>query len=160
VVRDIRNDKGFWTGYLLLLLVGVFLGLRSERTVTAVLAAQNRDIRSTSPSTGSLDIQPARLEFRDSLLVHTQPKVRDPFHPLPVKTKPRKVEPKPELPEIPSLRALLYDSVNPSAQINIGSSKSGWLHEGESFRGWTVINITPQSVWISKEHRTYVIRQE
>jgi hypothetical protein len=160
VVREIRNDKGFWAGYAVLLLVGIFLGLRSERTVTTVLAANSRDIRSTSPSTGPVIIDPVRLVLQDSLLVHTEPKVRDPFHPLPVKPKPRREEPKPELPEIPSLRALMYDSVNPSAQINIGSSRSGWLYEGDTFRGWKVINITQQSVWISKAHRTYVIRQE
>ncbi len=160
MVREIREDRAFWVGYLVLLLVGVFLGLRSERTIAAVLAAHKLGVACSTPTTQQSTFDPVRLSLRDSLLVQAQPTVRDPFHAPPAKQQPRRVETRPALPEIPSLRALLYDKVNPSAKISIGSSLSGWLHEGDQFRGWTVADITPTSVWVSKESRVYVIRPQ
>ena len=160
MVREIREDRTFWVGYLVLLLVGVFLGLRSERTIAAVLAAHKYSVACSTPTTEQSAFDPVRLGLRDSLLVQARPTARDPFHAPPAKPQPRREEKRPALPEIPSLRALLYDKVNPSAKISVGSSLSGWLHEGDQFRGWTVVDITPTSVWVSKESRVYVIRPQ
>ncbi len=57
----------------------------------------------------------------------------------------------------PDLRALLYDNVNPSVQLSSGATTSGWLHKGDSFLGWTVVEITATSIRISRGGESIVL---
>jgi hypothetical protein len=58
---------------------------------------------------------------------------------------------------MPILSALLFDHVNPSTQINVAGQRSGWLHQGETFQGWTVIAITSHAITITKGGETVVL---
>ncbi len=58
----------------------------------------------------------------------------------------------------PKLRTLLYDDVNPSAQISYKGDRSNWLHVGDEFRGWKIDDITKDTVTVSRRSRRYVLR--
>ena len=67
-------------------------------------------------------------------------------------------EPEPAGPIFPTVRAIVYDQIHPSVRLADGEHVSGWLRQGDSFRGWTITQITAQSVRIQKDGATYQIR--
>jgi len=64
----------------------------------------------------------------------------------------------PPAPPTLALRAILVDRVGSSAKIRLGDEASGWLSEGDTFRGWTVVRIWPDSVEVRKDGRTRVLK--
>ncbi len=60
---------------------------------------------------------------------------------------------KPATASVPALRALVYDNVRPSVQLACEDAISPWLGQGDTFKGWTVLEIGPGSVWIRNGSR-------
>ncbi len=54
---------------------------------------------------------------------------------------------------VPVLRALVFDNVRPSVQLACEDATSPWLGQGDTFKGWTVLEIGPGSVWIRNGSR-------
>ena len=61
--------------------------------------------------------------------------------------------PKPAADAVPALKALVYDNVRPSVQLACEDALSPWLGQGDTFKGWTVLEIGPGSVWIRNGSR-------
>ncbi len=61
--------------------------------------------------------------------------------------------PKPVADAVPALKALVYDDVRPSVQLACEDALSPWLGQGDTFKGWTVLEIGPGSVWIRNGSR-------
>jgi hypothetical protein len=153
--------SSFWGAYALILLVVIMLGFRGVMAMGSVLhGARATSINpGVSPDQGSDAV--GALENRDSLLTSARIEGRDPFsNPViaPQVTATERREAKPRQPEIPGLRALLYDGVKPVARLILGNSESDWLHVGESFQGWVVTDIRPNQVMISKDGQQIVLR--
>ena len=51
----------------------------------------------------------------------------------------------------------MFDTVNPSVQLRLGDTSSGWLHKGDVFEGWTVIEIAENSITVEKKGRTVLL---
>jgi len=157
--RDQRNHR-FWLGFALLVVVGVFLGLKVHQAISLVLGAKyNASAGSGSRSTVEKDLL-AQAAGRDSLLKEDDSFPRDPFRSPSTSTVSRRQTPQPqqetEAPP-PVLRALLYDNVNPSVQLSVGSMTSDWLLEGDTFEGWVIEGIGPDSVRLSKDDESVVL---
>lgn len=60
---------------------------------------------------------------------------------------------KPAPDAVPALKALVYDNVRPSVQLACEDAISPWLGQGDTFKGWTVLEIGPGSVWIRNGSR-------
>lgn len=60
---------------------------------------------------------------------------------------------KPAADAVPALKALVYDNVRPSVQLACEDALSPWLGQGDTFKGWTVLEIGPGSVWIRNGSR-------
>jgi hypothetical protein len=164
-----REERGFWVGLAALLLAGIFLGVRTERGVSAVLAAQSGG---GSTATGDADGPAMRtllaeLDAKSARIEQATAADRDPFRepapkleaqtaPSPAPPRPAPPPPPPRVP--PSLGALLYDEVNPSVQLRVGTLTSDWLHRGENFKDWTVVEIRPGAVTVSQDGDTVVLR--
>jgi hypothetical protein len=69
--------------------------------------------------------------------------------------KPKPAKPKKQVP--PVLRALLYDTVNPSVKLSEKGAVSGWMYVGDEFRGWTIDFISSNSVTVSKNGKVVVL---
>jgi hypothetical protein len=155
-----RNGRDSLAGIFLLVLVGAWLGLRSGLLMLAVLGLKGQVTRVvTPPNDPSLD-QASLAAARDSLLVRARPGERDPFRGPELSDRAfspaRAISQGPEAP--PVLRASLFDNVNPpSVQISQEGETSEWLHRGDSFRGWVVSDLQPDSIRISKGGRSVVL---
>jgi hypothetical protein len=142
-----------------LLVILILLGLRSYQVGTLVLPS------GTPQTTGAAVAQEAdspllSVAHMDSILSTTESCDRNPFsaprgrrRPPP---PPRQVDPEPEE-GTPSLAALLYDNVEPAVQLKYKTSFSSWLRKGESFRGWVILEISPNSVTILKDGEYVVL---
>ena len=153
------RDRSFWLGFALLITVGIFLGFKTQQAVSLVLGAMNResvDNGSRSVPDGTLL---AQIADRDRMLGDTGSLQRDPFRSPRDSGVDRNPTPQPrqETKAVPTLRALLFDNVNPSVQFSIGAQTSDWLRKGDSYQGWVVIEIGPNSVRISKEDESLVL---
>jgi len=152
------NGGAFWPVFGLLVLGVALLAIRSAQTVESVLAASRR------PAAASIAPAPASmgtglLATRDSLLAESRRGPRDPFRPPPPppRTPERRRPPAEPTPVRPEMRALLFDKVEPSVQLRVGAAESGWLHQGDSFQGWTVVAITASSVELHSGKQTVVL---
>jgi hypothetical protein len=155
----VQSDRGFWLGLALLIAVGIFLGLKVQQAVSLAHGAMSGASieRQAQPNPDrKLLIQVAD---RDSFLRDTSALQRDPFRssrPLAVNRDPAPPRQQ-EVSTVPVLRALLFDNVNPSVQLSIGALTSDWLREGDSFEGWVVLEIGPDSVRVSKNDESVVL---
>jgi hypothetical protein len=142
-----------------LLVILILLGLRSYQVGTLMLPS------GIQPTTAAAAAQEAdstmlSLAYKDSILSTTEACDRNPFSaprarrrtPPPV----RQQDPEPEEGP-PSLAALLYDNVEPAVQLKYKSSVSTWLRKGDSFRGWVILEISPNSVTILKDGESVVL---
>ncbi len=149
-----RSRPSRVTGTTLFLLVAaVLLGWRAERAVNAVQASGV--LRSTSIPKASEDPVLEHVLSSDSLLAAIVPITRDPLRPPPLPSSSGRsvaTAPAPSGDDraAPQVRALLFDRVRPSAQIEVGETTSGWLHEGDSFSGWTIARIQTDGVRIER----------
>ena len=154
-----QRNRQLWLGFALLVLVGVLLGLKTQQAVSLVLGAKNRVSIGNSFQPAPEGALLAQVANRDSLLEDTGSLDRDPFR-NPIVWKPSKVrtdKPEKDGEAVPILRALLYDNVNPSIQLSTGAVTSGWLRKGDSFQGWVIVEIGPDSVRISKNDENVVL---
>ncbi len=156
MVQDLQDKRSFRVGLAIMLALVLVLALRSQRTVSAVLA--NPAVAAAAPAEAvAAGVDMAALDRRDSLIAAAQPVARDPFsarRTQPTERAPRQIE---AVATAPTLSALLFDHVNPSTQINVEGQRSGWLHQGETFQGWTVSAITSDAVTITKGGDTVVL---
>jgi len=162
------QSKAFWLVSFLLILVTVFFGLRGRSALNAgsfVASSVADSLREGSaewmPDTILVNQKSAHLAaavmtgrnpFTGAKKVITKPKPADPGPKL---TMPD--DPKPPVLNPPSLRALLYDTVHPSAKLNRDGEVSGWLHVGDEFRGWVIVEITSNAVTVKKDGQTRVL---
>ena len=146
-----QGSQTFWSGFLVLLLVGILLGIRAGNAVQAVLEFQGG-----APAPAKTAIPPdntsaAAMAHRDSLIAGAHAGLRDPFHSL---AAPRIYRPAPpdtaRAQATPTLKAMFFDPASPMVKLSLGTSNSGWLHPGDTFAGWSVVEIQPKTVWISR----------
>ncbi|MCK4412108.1 MAG: hypothetical protein KAY32_01055 [Candidatus Eisenbacteria sp.] len=152
-----HGSRGFWISLGVLVLIGVFLGARSWGAVRAVLAIQQESSMNQATDEVPWTSHAAVISYKDSLLANVVVAQRDPFDNPPVEYRPRvEIDPEPLVRE-PLLRAILYDTVNPSVILSVGSASSRWLHEGESFLGWRVADIASTAVTVTHGDRSAVL---
>lgn len=137
-----------------MLLLCALMGMRSGKTVLLVLDDPTV-VTETAANTSLIDY--ARLAQRDSLLAGATIGDRDPFRPVPVHTRRKTTVRQVKQQVLPTLKALLFDHVNPTARLNIGEEVSGWLRVGDSFQGWNVTEITESSVKLAQGKKALVL---
>ena len=156
-----RHEGGLrsyrWT---LALVTGVciVLGVFVVRAVRVVSGTRWTSVEQPAGMRGSGATIEAAL--KDSLLASANLTERDPFRPPPASRRDRPSTPRNPSTyptETPVVRALLFDSENPTVQIGVGSQTSGWLHTGDRFQGWTVVEISPASVRIARNGESVVL---
>jgi hypothetical protein len=138
----------------------ILLGWRVEGSVREVLGTARHARVAADPQAQEERALLGRVARQDSLVLGAACGERDPFrdpsvwtgNPSSTPSHPP-VEPR----AVPALGALLYTSINPSVMLRIGPESSDWLHRGESFRGWRVVEINTNSVTITKDSETVVL---
>jgi hypothetical protein len=146
-----------WLAYGMLFVLSMLLVVRAAGLVGAVLTPAAAPHLPTTQS-GSQD--PGTVVAGSDSTDGLQTGPRNPFTDPPAPARPRRVRRAPApapRPEVPSLRALLYDTVNPSVQLRTSREDSAWLHVGETFDGWTVAEITAASVTIVRDDQRVVL---
>ena len=172
MISKLEGGRGFWIGCGILVLGVLFLGFRGERAISTVLAEpMDHALEMTGGAASSLP-DTTTLSGKSRLLTAAKPGDRDPFHtPSKLKPKPKpkpkttgdnstpkprpKPKPKPVIP--PTLRVLLFDTVDPCLKLTLKGNTSGWLRIGESFKGWTVTDIFEHSATVTKAGKNFVI---
>ncbi len=152
------QERPQWLAFAVAIAAVVVLCLRFETTIAAVLSVKSDALPALeAPARDGLE----ELALRDSLIASARVDTRDPFQPPPrPPVKKKRPAPRVELPVVvpdPTLRALLYDTVSPSIQLTLGDVTSGWLRIGETFRGWTVRDVTPTSATVTNGSRRLVL---
>ena len=172
MVSRLEGGRGFWVGCGILVLAGLFLGFRGERAISTVLAdPMEYALELTDGAPSSLP-DTTVIGCKSRLLAAAKPGERDPFH-NPPKTKPKPKpkpkttgdkstprptpKPRPRSMTPPSLRVLLFDTVDPCLKLTLKGNTSGWLRVGESFKGWTVTAIFEHSATVTKADKNFVI---
>ena len=156
-------DKRVWLAGAAFLLILAVLGLRSRQAAHDVLSSRD-DGAVPVVAAGGDPHGLLGLARRDSLVRNAEAKRANPFHnPTIVReiarpTVKNEPTPAPTKPAEPKLLTLLHDDVSPCVQINVGGERSGWLHRGDSFQGWSVGEIARESVTVAKGGRTLVLR--
>lgn len=159
MTRKIDPARSSWATIALVAAVGVILGLVATSSVRSVSAGFGKV--AAQPGSPTDSASPSALAARDSLLAGARAGARDPFRAPTAPqsqtdgTSVRKQET--ALAGTPVMRALLYDNVNPLVQIGIGSVTSGWLHKGDRFQGWTVVEINSTSVRLARSGESVVL---
>ncbi len=156
MAQDLQEKRTFRIGLAVMLVLVLVLALRSQRTVSAVLANPAVAAEAAAAVPGD-DVDMASLDRRDSLIAAAQPVGRDPFSARRTEPTERVTRQIVAVATAPTLSALLFDHVNPSTQINVEGQRSGWLHQGETFQGWRVTAITSDTVTITKGGETIVL---
>ena len=146
---------------VLLLVAGTgFLGLRVVRTMHEISAGRNEAAAAANSAGNSrLEKMTRAMDDRRELRVAVASLARDPFRApsamraaesgaAPTRTAEAQVAG-----PVPALRALVYDNVRPSVQLACEDVISPWLGQGDTFKGWTVLEIGPGSVWIRNGSR-------
>lgn len=147
-----------WIGLGLLGLLGIFLAVRAEHAVGLVLARRHAVPESQPVSGSDLSARIGAMAARDSLEAAAQPGERDPFRDPPPRA-PRQAlgavagSPPAQAELSPVARAVLYDRVDPRAQLSVGPEVSAWLRPGDAFQGWTVVRITPATITLAQGER-------
>jgi hypothetical protein len=158
-MKHLRNGRrALRAAYGLLVLLTALLAARSERTIATVLAGGPPR---TPPATAVAERSGSGATIvaeRNRVIATATVGERDPFRPPPASARPGGASPGSiDSDPTPVLRTLLYDRVRPSVQLSIGRVTSEWLHAGDVFRGWVVVEILPTSVRISRGDRSLVL---
>jgi len=157
-----QDARMLWVGALALLMVGVFLGVRTERAMTAVLGGQAQ--AQVKPDETAAQWAALAKQVRDqNALLAQPPGRRDPFREAPAEVREsgaRETGPRPPArPATPAIAAVLFDNVNPSVKLRTSSATSDWLHVGDKFAGWTVVSISGSAVEISQGGERVVLQR-
>ncbi len=154
-----HGDRFFWLGCGLVGIVLLILVFRCERAVTSVVSTHSAaEQQALAPASSGGTIY-AMVAMKDSLIASAGSVERDPFlvveAPKP-KPAPRKARPakKRRLPAPPRLTAILFEEADPMVKITVGSTVSGWLRNGEVYKGWTIVKIEETTVEVHDKHRT------
>lgn len=152
-----RRNQGATVAGVLLLVAGVYLGVRAWATVREVLSPDPGE--APVPAAAAID-DVARADAMDARLETVGEPERDPFHVPPRPVVHRRVTrpAEPEAPPPPVVRMILFDEVSPEVQIEVGGRLSGRLEVGSSFGGWTVVSISENTVVVSNDEETHTLR--
>ncbi len=166
----IRNsdNRAFWVLCVGLMLAAAFFGARGHKALTIgsfIASSSAENLRSSSSSWKpdtilinqkvsylQLAVNAGRDPFGEAPRKKVEPKPKDTGSEstIPKAPKPKKVIP-------PTLRALLYDTVDPSAKLSKKDKVSSWLHVGDEFQGWRIVEISQNTVTISKNGKSIVL---
>ena len=137
----------------LLLVVVAVLATRSYQAARIVLGPARAGDTGVSHQEGNKVVE--ALAWSDSLIAAADPGARNPFTSPPARR--RSSNPAPATPEEtpadPTLGALLFDTLQPTIQLKLRGKTSEWLNQGDTFSGWTVKDIRPQTVVLEKDGR-------
>ncbi len=152
-----KESRSGMTSAGVVLVVGVILAILAGRSVQGVLSVR---MTGDPPAGGAAGSAAAPVGDPDNSVASATVSGRDPFRPPPAPRPEGQAsvrQPVQKVTEPPVVRALLYDNVNPTVQIGIGGETSGWLHIGDLFEGWTVVDITATSVRVSRDGESVVL---
>ena len=142
----------------LLLFAGVIM-VRCGTAVSNVVSLHHRMVVDAGCEVRKLSPSLLKAAAKDSVLAEVGGSVADPFRTgasRPATARPAR--PRPAQPTYTlSLNGLLFADRDPVVQLGYGPETSEWLHVGESFRKWTVIEITQRNVTLRKGGRTKVL---
>jgi hypothetical protein len=151
----IKGTPGFGAGLLIALVAALVLALQARHAVIVVQkGAKPVELRTeTASAPGKVLI--AQLARKDALLASASVTSRDPFRdppPPPPRPGAARPVPAPARPVIPPvLRGLAFDnSGEGTIKLSDSEEESGWLHKGEEFQGWRIIEIKPTGATISR----------
>lgn len=161
--------RGISIGFGLIVAVGVFHGFRNHGIMDTVEAIQIAPAdQLTYPASSMPDT--STINAKAWLVHRAEATERDPFGNPPKKiswSKPNNVKsgegipapsaPAPKKVTPPTLRALLFDTVNPSVKLTRNGEVSGWLHLGDSFGGWKISEITPAGATVERDGKAIVL---
>ena len=152
---DNGNRRVFWIALAAVMVLSVLMAVRSAKTASLVLSDRETVVAASASGGGQYDLE--KLAHRDSLLAAAEAAKRDPFR-APVRRVRRTVKaPVVKRIDPPTLKALIYDHVNPTARLRLGEDNSGWLKVGDTFKGWKVTEITSNSVRIAQGGKNLVL---
>jgi len=163
------KTRGVIIGFALVLAVCLFLVFRNHGAVETVEAVQVVPAGQVGQSSGSMPDTIA-IGKKVNRIRHAVAGDRDPFG-APPKAKPhpksksaskggnssKPAKPRPKKLKPPTKRAILYDTINPSAKLTLKGRVSEWLQVGDSFQGWTVTEITSSTVTVSRDGKTFLL---
>ncbi len=162
------KTRSILIGLGLIVAVGIYLGFRNNGAIKTVEAVQVAPVEQLNfPSNSMPDT--AMVSEKSSLIRLAFARERDPFSDPPkLKSKPKAesgksggtskpAKPRPKKITFPSKRAILYDTVSPSVKLAIKGIVSEWIGLGESFEGWTIKEITPRTVTVSRDGKDVVL---
>ncbi len=151
-----RNQRGAATvAVLILLITGLFLVFRAWTAARLVLSPVETSRTMAAP--GEAPLVQSALD-RDAAVAAEPDPGRDPMHWPPAPPAPRHrgpVEPPPLV--APRVSMILVDQVNPTVRILVEGQRSGDLHIGESFKGWTVVSIRSGAVTVTKDGENFTL---
>jgi hypothetical protein len=151
-----RNDRGTaLLAVLVLAVAGLYLAFRSWGAASVAFAPLPV---MKEPRVVEHVPQVVAAAAMDSTLARMESPDRDPFRP-PAAARGNEVRRHvpPPLPDPPQLRMILVDQVSPEVQLAVGDDLSGRLQNGQSFRGWKVISITPGACIVENGGRTITL---
>ncbi len=149
-----RENRTFQVSVGVLVLVGAVLGVITASGVSVVARTRPGPAVAVTAAADTGRELLRGIAVKDSVLEASVAGGRDPFvDPLGLSpaadANAQWAAPAPK-PARPVLRALLHDEANPCVQLGLGPATSGWLHRGDSYRGWTIAAIDAQVVTVSK----------
>lgn len=164
MIANLKSDWRFWTAGGVILLVTLLLGVRTQKSVAAVLSTREQTLPTVAWNGGVTPGEDAAYERRQAALQLVDHSLRDPFRPLPVAAPPdppqKKSKPTrtPYWATIPSPHAIMFDGENSAAQIRIGKRLSDWLRVGDEWQDWKIIEIKSDCIRVARGDEIYVMR--
>lgn len=156
-----NETKVFWLGLGPLVIVGLFLGFTAAGSMRGVLQSRAVVGSPSAEASGASGQGKSLLAEKDAQVAAAAPGDRDPFRdPPPLRSAgvPASRAGQQETKEVPICSGLLYDNVSPLVELTASSGSSGWLHKGDTFLGWTIVQISAKSVTIAKGSESVVLR--
>ncbi|MFO7653328.1 MAG: hypothetical protein R6X25_05830 [Candidatus Krumholzibacteriia bacterium] len=154
----LQGSRGLLIGYAFVVLMVVFLAMRAQQTMGAVLHTDEPAVAQAQPTAAVRVADELRRRFEQ--LSEALPAARDPFRNPPVsvptpRVRRAPVAAAPAAPVFPAVQAIIYNLHDSRVQVRLGDAVSDWLYEGDTFGGWKVERITADSIRVSRgdEHQ-------
>jgi hypothetical protein len=163
MIEKLKNGWGFWAAGGVILLVTLILGVRTQKTIAAVLSTREQILPGLEWNGNGKPAGFADYERRQLALRQMETSGRDPFNLTPAAPPPappvrREPAAPPPWASIPSLHAMMFDGDNSTAQIRIGERMSDWLRVGDEWRGWRIMKIEKDWIKVARGDEIYVMR--